>query len=563
MKSPIFQLLRSGLVSTLLFAPLSAPAQTFFGAGGATNTATSTPNVGLGFGTLTVNTGTLNTAIGSYALFANTTGGSNTANGYTSLYSNTTGKQNTATGYASLYSNTTGSLNTAFGAYALFANTIGVFNNANGHEALYNNTAGSYNNAMGYEALYFNTTGGYNNAVGYQSLYNNTTGNYNTANGYIALFANTTGKYNVATGAYALQANTTGNQNTAQGSISLYSNTTGSYNSANGHEALYSNTTGIANSANGYQSLYFNTTGSNNTANGYQSLYSITTGAENTAHGNNALYSATTGKGNIALGFQSGYNITTGSNNITIGNLGAATDNGTIRIGTVGVQTSTLIAGINGVTSSAGVAVYINANGQLGTITSSRRFKSDIKTMGSVSDKLLQLRPVTFRYKSTDENGRHPLQYGLIAEEVAKVFPDLVQYDKQGRPFTVYYHLLTPMLLNELQKEHAKSEVRNTNIATLTAVDKVQASGIAALRASLQSHATDLASMKQMQAEQQKLLVRLATHILTSKTKAPIEPVHFVQHEPFRKDRLSQKNAPTPQKSRGIIVILTHVTQSI
>src|SRR5208282_5780296 len=107
--------------------------------------------------------------------------------------------------------------------------------------------------------------------------------------------------------------------------------------------------------------------------------------------------------------------------------------------------------------ASGGVEVFVNANGQLGTVVSSRRFKNHIKDMGGVSEKLMQLRPVTFRYKDSAEKGKHVLQYGLIAEEVAKVYPDLVQYDKAGKPFTIYYHLLTPMLLNELQKEHRQN----------------------------------------------------------------------------------------------------------
>ena len=108
-------------------------------------------------------------------------------------------------------------------------------------------------------------------------------------------------------------------------------------------------------------------------------------------------------------------------------------------------------------TATDGVEVYIDSNGQLGTVTSSRRFKKDIHDMGSVTDRLMQLRPVTFRYKEAAENGAHPVQYGLIAEEVAKVYPELVQYDKAGKPFTIYYHLLTPMLLNELQKAHRQN----------------------------------------------------------------------------------------------------------
>jgi len=526
--TPCTLLLRGAFASSLLLATLPTSAQTFFGSGGVTNTATATENVAFGYGVLSSKKG-FNTAIGGNALHTNTTGAQNTANGYVSLYKNTTGIQNTADGYAVLYTNSTGSQNSAIGAYALYANTTGAYNTAQGTLTFRKNTIGSANTANGYQALYNNTTSNNSTANGHQSLFANTTGNHNTANGYHSLYYTSTGVYNTGTGYDALSYNVTGSYNTAHGSLCLHHNTTGDGNTANGFYALHTNTTGSQNTASGNAVLYWNTEGNYNTAAGFYTLFFNDKGSQNTASGYKALYNVTA-QNNTAFGTRAGQNITTGSNNITIGNPGAAADNGTIRIGTAGAQTSTLIAGINGVTSSAGVAVYINANGQLGTITSSRRFKSDIKTMGTVSEKLLQLRPVTFRYKSTDENGRHPLQYGLIAEEVAKVFPDLVQYDKQGRPFTVYYHLLTPMLLNELQKEHAKSEERNTNIATLTAVDKVQASGIATLRASLQSHATDLASMKQMQAEQQKLLIRLATYIQTSKTKAPIEPVHFVQH---------------------------------
>ncbi|HLK60630.1 MAG TPA: tail fiber domain-containing protein, partial [Chthonomonadaceae bacterium] len=177
-------------------------------------------------------------------------------------------------------------------------------------------------------------------------------------------------------------------------------------------------------------------------------------GSGNTAVGLNALFNSSGGSYNVALGYGAGMNMTSGSNSIYIGNPGLNTDNGVIRIGTPGTQGSTFIAGINGVTASQGVAVYINANGQLGTLTSSARFKYDIHNLGATSDKLMDLRPVSFRYKEAASDGSHPVQYGLIAEEVAKVYPDMVQYDKEGKPFTVYYQQLTPMMLDELQKAH-------------------------------------------------------------------------------------------------------------
>ncbi len=244
---------------------------------------------------------------------------------------------------------------------------------------------------------------------------------------------------------------------TATGYQTLFSNTTGYDNTASGYQGLYFNTTGSDNTASGVAALLSNTTGNSNTASGAFALDSNTTGNSNTASGYGALLSNTTGRDNIALGYQSGANITNKSNNIDIGNSGVNTDSGVIRIGTAGTQTQTFITGIGRVNIARGIAVYVNANGQLGTVTSSKRFKKDIHSLGTVSDKLLNLRPVSFRYKESAEDGTYPVQYGLIAEEVAKVYPDLVQYDKEGKPFTVYYHLLTPLILRELQKEHQQN----------------------------------------------------------------------------------------------------------
>ena len=176
---------------------------------------------------------------------------------------------------------------------------------------------------------------------------------------------------------------------------------------------------------------------------------------------------------------------------------------------------------------SSGVPVYINANGQLGTITSSRRFKNDIQSMGRQSDALLRLRAVTFRYKDADEMGAHPLQYGLIAEEVAKVAPDLVQYDKAGKPFTVRYHLLTPMLLNELQKERKQVEALNVAFQTAT---KTQTSKITQLEEQNKVLKSKLASMERAQTEQSKLLVKLVAYLESQKQKLPTQPAHFTNH---------------------------------
>ena len=195
-------------------------------------------------------------------------------------------------------------------------------------------------------------------------------------------------------------------------------------NTANGRDALYSNTTAFFNTAMGFQALYNNRTGLSNTANGYQALYLNTTGGSNTATGVQALYQ-TTGGGNIALGFQAGANLTTGSDNIVIGALGAAGEASTIRIGKPGTQTRTFIAGIRGVTVPSGVGVIVGSNHQLGTVQSSKRFKEAIEPMDKTSEAILALKPVSFRYKREFDPDRIP-QFGLVAEDVEKVNPDLV-----------------------------------------------------------------------------------------------------------------------------------------
>ena len=140
-----------------------------------------------------------------------------------------------------------------------------------------------------------------------------------------------------------------------------------------------------------------------------------------------------------------------------------AAEGATIRIGTSGTQTRAFIAGIRGITTGVanGIPVLIDSNGQLGTVSSSRRFKKDIRDMGDATAKLLELRPVTFNYKQEQtmpDGSAVPPEYGLIAEEVAEIFPDLIVYDDQGKPFTVKYHMLSSMLLNEMKKQ--ASELR-------------------------------------------------------------------------------------------------------
>jgi hypothetical protein len=322
------------------------------------------------------------------------------------------------------------------------------------------------NTAEGDDALFSLTTGTENTALGFGALYSNTTGDSNTATGSLALLSNTTGVRNTANGFVALANNTTGERNTATGRGALANNTTGSFNTADGHNALFSNSTGIQNTATGSFALIFSTTGNDNTAIGYFALWNNTTGNSNTASGFNALRENTTGNSNIGLGNFAGSNLTTGDNNIDIGNPGVAAEANTIRIGTVGTQTATYIAGIMGKTTPRGTPVFINVNGQLGTVASSARFKTEIKPMDKASEAILALKPVTFHYKKDFDPEGTP-QFGLVAEDVEKVNPHLVVRDAEGKVNTVRYEAVNAMLLNEFLKEHQKVEAQQATITQL------------------------------------------------------------------------------------------------
>jgi trimeric autotransporter adhesin len=341
------------------------------------------------------------------------------------------------------------------------------------------------NTAEGTSALLSLTTGVANTAIGQGALQKNTTGNYNTANGFAALLKNTTGHENTANGLSALYSNTTGFDNTANGLNALYSNTNGYYNTANGYDALQNNTTGHENTANGLNALYSNTAGADNTANGLNALYSNTAGNSNTAEGYQALQNTTTASFNIALGYNAGKNLTTGSSNIDVGNAGVATDSNKIRIGKAGTHNATFIAGIRGViTANANaIPVLIDSAGQLGTTSSSRRFKKEIKPMDQTSEAILALKPVTFHYKS-DSTGTS--QFGLIAEEVAAVDPDLVVRDTDGEIYTVRYEAVNAMLLNEFLKQHRKVEEQGHKIQKQEATIAKQQKQIEALTTGLQ-----------------------------------------------------------------------------
>jgi hypothetical protein len=350
--------------------------------------------------------------------------------------------------------------NTAMGTNALLHVNLdesGCHNTATGEDALYSDTSGSYNTASGFSSLFSNTTGNNNTAFGFQSLYFNTTGIDNAANGYQALYKNTTGTFN-----------------TASGSGALYGNTTADYSTASGYEALY------------------NSNGGSNTASGYQVLYANTSGGNNTASGVHALASNTTGSSNVAFGWHAGYNLTTGSNNVDISSVGVAAENGAIRIGTTGTQTKAFIAGIYG-TSVSGSAVMVNSSGQLGVVVSSERFKTDITPIGTDTAQLQALRPVKFHLKS-DPNGA--VQYGLIAEEVAKVYPQLVVRDENGRIDGVRYDELAPMLLNEMQEQQKVVAAQSAKIADQDQRAAAQDAKIGQLQQQLSGIQTALVKMQ-------------------------------------------------------------------
>jgi hypothetical protein len=320
-----------------------------------------------------------------------------------------------------------------------------------------------------------------NTAGGTGALQNTTGGFYNTADGFGALQNNTTGFGNTATGGYVLFNNITGGINTASGLDALYSNITGFGNTATGGYVLFNNTTGSVNTASGLDALYSNTSGGNNLAEGGYALFSNTTGGNNLAAGTYALYSNTTGSNNIAVGYGAGVALTTGSNNIYLGNSGGtATEATTMRLG--GAQTRTFIAGIAGV-SVTGSAVVINNQGQVGIVASSSRYKSDIQPMGAHSRGLYQLHPVIFRYKDDAQGER---QYGLIAEDVAQVYPELVTRGASGEVEAVRYHEVIPMLLNEVQHQQRQLATQAQELAALKAQNarlRVQAQELATLKA--------------------------------------------------------------------------------
>src|SRR6266705_1533971 len=297
--------------------------------------------------------------------------------------------------------------------------------------------------------------------------------------------------------------------NTVLGNDALINNSeVGDFQTALGFQALFSNTQGFNNTATGYQALFYNISGSDNTAVGSRALYSNTGGFDNTAIGISALISNTggffntaigtyalsrfvNGDYNIGVGFGGGANLTNGDYNIAIGNRGVAGEAHTIRIGTTGTQTDAYIAGITGTTVPTGVAVIVDADGHLGTMTSSERYKEAIQPMEKVSEAILALKPVTFRYKHELDSKDIP-QFGLVAEEVEKVNPDLVARDDQGKPYTVRYDVVNAMLLNEFLKEHRTVQEQKATIWKLMQNFAEQQKQIETLTAGLQKVSAQL-----------------------------------------------------------------------
>jgi len=296
-------------------------------------------------------------------------------------------------------------------------------------------------------------------------------------------FLHNSGTANTFVGTNAGNTGTMGPRNSAVGYGALQGNT-GSYNTAVGAEALFVNAGGWGNTATGFQALYSNGGGYYNTAMGMDALFNNTSGMNNTAVGRDALLSNTTGSRNIAIGWRAGANATTGDDNIFIGYQGIAGDNHTIHIGTYNMQYSFFAEGIYQ-SSISDRQVFINSSGQLGTVISSRAYKDEIRDMGDASDGLMRLRPVSFRYKQPEPSGERPLQYGLIAEEVAEAYPELVARSESGEPRSVRYHLLGSMLLNELQKQHQRLREQRSENAELRATIQDLQARLASLEAAL------------------------------------------------------------------------------
>ncbi len=380
---------------------------------------------------------------------------------------NNTGASNLFAGTGAGAASTTGFSNIFVGVNAGLSNTAGNGNAFFGPNAGKNNVGGGNNAFLGNGAGFFNANGSYNTLVG-SAAGQSITASDNTFIGALAGVNATSGAMNtfVGSNAGAGSGSNSGSNNTFVGWYSGNNTTTGSSNSYFGLAAGQLNTTGM----------------------------------NNTFIGQNAGQANTTGQNNIALGSTAGNQITTTSNNIDIGNSGVSGDAGAIKIGTSGTHSTAFIQGVFGVTVTGGSAVSILSNGQLGTVTSSRRFKDNIQPMGASSDALLQLNPVTFTYKKALDPKSIP-QWGLIAEEVAAINPEWVVRDEKGEINTVRYEQINAMQLNEFLKEHKKVEA-------LEARDKARENRLAGLEAKDKARDARLARIEKILDEEQSRAVR-------------------------------------------------------
>ncbi len=461
-----------------------------------------------------------------------------------------TGTLNTFTGYTAGFGNTTGSQNSCYGAAACLHNLGGSQNTALGVGAGFRNDTGSHNTYVGFDSGWTNSGNINNNTFsGWESGFANS-GSNNVFSGYQA-GSNNTANGNSFFGFSAGTANTSGNSNTFLGNMAGTANTTGSSNTFVGDSAGESLQGGDRNTSIGARSGFDSYNGSDdNTLVGY--LAGQFAGSENTDIGSAAGGAEPGGDSNTYVGYFAGgnnsgsYNIFVGweagiedenisSSNIYIGNQGCGgvcTESNTIRIGSAGIgdgQQYQVFMGpiLLSTIAATNSPVCIDANGALGTAAtcnpgSSRRFKDQIADMGDSSSKLFQLRPVSFFYKPQYDDGTRAQQYGLIAEEVAKVYPEMAVYDKDGQPSGVKYQLLAPMLLNELQKEHAVVMSQQDELQTQLQQIKAQRQEIDSLKHELQ---LQNASLHLKNASLEERLTRLESYLETQmKTASDVQP---------------------------------------
>jgi hypothetical protein len=341
-------------------------------------------------------------------------------------------------------------------------------NTAVGTYALQSNSSGSNNTAIGRNAMGSNANGIRNTALGESSMFSNLSGNDNTAVGISSLALNTSGSNNVAVGSTTLQGNVSGTQNAAVGSGALSAAISSTNTIAIGRGALGNAGKVIAVTAVLAGGTY-NIQAVGNTDFTLIGAASNTVGATFTATGPGAGTGTAlaVANDNIAIGTNAAGALVSGSNNIALGSYINDTESSTIRIGTI--QTRAIIAGIRGATTgfNNAIPVLIDGAGQLGTANSSARFKDNIADMGDASAGLMALRPVTFHYKADQSAEGRTLQYGLIAEEVAEVYPKLVARSADGQIETVMYQYLPPMLLNEIQKQQRTIAAQAARLAEL------------------------------------------------------------------------------------------------